>query len=59
MKYINAAGPLVKVELLSDAGTMVQVELSQERYRSLNIKVDDVVFVTPKEMKIFSEDYAI
>ena len=59
VKSINSAGPLVKVALLSDNGSVIQAELSRERYHALNFKIDDVVFVTPKEIKIFPEDYSI
>ena len=59
IKFINAAGPLVRVELVNDAGEPVLVEMPQERYRALGVKKDDEVFVTPKEMKFFFGDYSI
>ncbi len=58
IKLIHAAGPTVRVDLMSESGTSIQVELSQEKYRALNLKKDDQVFVIPREMKIF-DDYAI
>ncbi|GMV65793.1 MAG: sulfate ABC transporter ATP-binding protein [Candidatus Omnitrophica bacterium] len=57
--HINAAGPLVRVELVSEWGDPVEVEISQDRYRFLALKENDKVFVTPKEMKVFVEDYVI
>jgi len=59
VEHINPAGPLVKVELVSEWGDPVQVEISQERYRDLRLKKDAEVFVTPKEKKIFVEKYSI
>jgi sulfate/thiosulfate transport system ATP-binding protein len=59
VKYINAAGPIVKVELKTQAGDLIQVELPHERYNSLQLKKEDDVFVSPKELKVFNEDYSI
>ena len=53
--HINAAGPLVKVDLVTDWGDPVHVELSHDRYRMLGLKRDDSVFVIPKERRIFTE----
>jgi sulfate transport system ATP-binding protein len=51
--HINPAGALVKVELVSNWGTTVHVETTQERYSELRLQRGDRVFVTPKEMKVF------
>jgi sulfate transport system ATP-binding protein len=51
--HINAAGPVVKVDLLTGWGDPVQVELSHGKFLSLGLKRDDEVFVRPKEKKIF------
>jgi hypothetical protein len=51
--HINAAGPLVKVDLVTDLGDPVHVELSHGKYLSLGLKRDDEVFVRPRERKIF------
>ena len=59
IKFINAAGPLVRVELVADSGDTIQVELSQERYRSLALKKEEEVYVVPKEVRVFGGDYAI
>jgi sulfate transport system ATP-binding protein len=57
--HLNAAGPTVKVELLSHWGDTVLAEIPQERYQALHLKKGDVVFVTAKEMKVFAEDFSI
>jgi sulfate transport system ATP-binding protein len=51
--HINAAGPLVKVELITDGGAPVHAEISHGRYSSLGLQKDDEVFVRPRERKIF------
>ena len=53
IKHINAAGPLVKVEAVTEWGDPVHIELSQERFRSLQLVRDEAVFVIPKDVKIF------
>jgi len=55
VEHINAAGPVVKVDLLTDWGDPVHVELPHERYRALGLKRDDEVFVIPKERRVFTD----
>jgi sulfate/thiosulfate transport system ATP-binding protein len=59
VEHVNSAGPVVKVELVSEWGDPVQVELSQERYLALQLRKGIEVFVTPREKRIFVENYAI
>lgn len=54
VEHINAAGPVVKVDLLTDWGDPIHVELPHDRYRVLGLKRDDTVFVFPKERKVFT-----
>jgi sulfate/thiosulfate transport system ATP-binding protein len=53
--HINAAGPLVKVDLMTDWGDPVHVELSHGKYLALGLKREDEVFVRPRERKVFVE----
>ncbi len=53
IKHIHSAGPLVKIEALAEWGAPVQVELSQERFRDLQLTKNEAVFIIPKEMKVF------
>ena len=53
VKHVNAAGPLVKVELASPENDDIHVELPQERYRVLRLKQGDDVFVIPRDMRVF------
>jgi sulfate/thiosulfate transport system ATP-binding protein len=54
--HLNAAGPVVKVELATQSGGVVHVELSQERYRQLHLQKGAEVFVSVKNMHVFTED---
>jgi sulfate/thiosulfate transport system ATP-binding protein len=58
VRHINSAGPLVKVEVVTQAGDSVHVELTQERFEQLQLKKNVEVFVFPKDMKVFI-DYQI
>jgi sulfate transport system ATP-binding protein len=53
VKSINPAGPQVKVELVAAWGDMVQVEISHERYQTLQLETGAHVFLRPKEQKLF------
>ncbi len=53
IKHINSAGPLVKVEAVTEWGALVHVELSQDRFQALRLVKDEAVFVIPKDIKVF------
>ena len=53
IKHINSAGPLVKIEALTEWGAPVHVEMSQEKFRDLQLSKDEAVFIIPKELKVF------
>ena len=58
--HIRAIGPTVLLELKrDDEEELVEAELTKERYRELDLKNGETVFVKPKDMKIFLEDYCI
>ena len=54
--HINPAGPVVKVELLSEWGDTVQANLAQERYRELSLDKGAEVYVMPRAMKAFPKE---
>jgi sulfate/thiosulfate transport system ATP-binding protein len=58
IKHINAAGPLVKVEAVAEWGDPVHIEMSQERFRDLQLIKDEAVFVIPKDVKVFANHEA-
>jgi len=51
--HINPAGPQVKVELVTDWGDPMHVEISQERYLELHLEKGDDVYVTLRDEKVF------
>jgi sulfate transport system ATP-binding protein len=59
VERIHAAGPTVKVELVTEAGGLAQAELSQEQFEGLRLVRGDEVFVRPREKRVYVEDYAI
>ena len=52
---MNAAGAVVKIELTSDTGGIINVEIPHERYRQLQLRKGAVVFVSVKDMKVFTQ----
>ena len=55
VKHINSAGPLVKVEVLTEWGDPVHVEMSQEKFRALQLAKQETLFVIPREVKFYHE----
>lgn len=53
VQRINPSGPFVKVDLVTEWGAPLHVQISQDSYRILDLKQSDDVFVTPKEKRIF------
>jgi sulfate/thiosulfate transport system ATP-binding protein len=50
---IQSAGPIVRVELTSDQGDSISVEMTHERYRDLSIKTGETVFVKVRDARVF------
>jgi sulfate transport system ATP-binding protein len=59
VERIHAAGPTVKIELLSDEGDLLQAELTQDRYRALGLAKGAIVFARPRQKRIFVDDFSI
>jgi len=53
---IQSAGPFVKLDLTTLDGQPLHVEMSHDRYRQLNLKNDDNVFVRAKESHVFVDE---
>jgi len=53
IKHINSAGPLVKVEAITEWGDPVHVEMPQERFRNLQLVKNENVFIIPKDLRVF------
>ena len=56
---LNPAGPIARVHLKLENGDSVQVDLSQENFRQLQLSIGESVFVYPTKARIFVPDYAI
>ena len=56
VRHINAAGPQVKIDLVTDSGESVHVELPHERFQNLGLSVGKTVFVSPREINVFVDD---
>lgn len=59
VEHIHAAGPIVRISLITLNGSPVEIELTQDRYQYLNIQKGSEVFVKMKSKQVFYEDYVI
>lgn len=57
--HINAAGPIVRVELLTSDQQHVTVDLSHERFRELGLVRGELVFAIPKDLRVFEQGAGI
>jgi sulfate transport system ATP-binding protein len=58
--HINPARPVVKVRVWSEAfGVVLTVDVSWERYAELRLTVGDTVYISPRQLRVFVQDYAI
>jgi sulfate/thiosulfate transport system ATP-binding protein len=57
---INAAGASAKVELSStEFGALINVVISRDRLAELQLRPGNAVYVFPKQMRVFVQDYSI
>lgn len=55
--YIHPIGPLVHLELTGrESGDLIEVALSKDRYRELQLQEGDRVFVTPRKLRVFVQE---
>lgn len=59
VRHVNFIGPLVRLVVAHNGDNPVDVELSRERYDELKLKEGEKVFIKPKKLKVFVEDYVI
>jgi len=60
VSHINPARSVVKVRVYAEAfGVMLTVDLSPERHAELGLQIGDTVFVTPRKVQVFVQDYSI
>lgn len=55
VRYVNAVGPLVKVALARHDNTeLIEADITQERFRELNLTAAQRVHVYPKNIRVFA-----
>lgn len=58
--HVRSAGPSVRLELCVTAGEEpLEAEITQERHRELALKPGDTVYVQPREITVFVNDFNI
>lgn len=56
IRRINGAGSTARLELETlDLHEMVEAELSKERYRRLDLKAGEAVFIRPRNLRVFTD----
>jgi sulfate/thiosulfate transport system ATP-binding protein len=53
---IHSAGPNARLELVAESGERLWAEIPQDRFRSRGIAPGSVVFLTPRDVKVFTDD---
>jgi len=57
VQRIHSAGASVRVDLVAESGERFSAELSHQRYQELGIEAGGRVFVIPRTIRVFGEDY--
>ena len=53
LETANFAGAIVKLELLDDGRTLLQVEVARDHYHALNPKIGERLYVRPRKIRVF------
>ncbi len=53
---VHSAGPNVRLELVAESGERLWAEIPQDRFRSRGIVTGGVVFLTPRDVKVFADE---
>jgi sulfate/thiosulfate transport system ATP-binding protein len=60
IRFIQGAGAVARLELERlDTRELIEVELTRERYRELELREGERVFLRPRNMRVFLGDYNI
>jgi sulfate transport system ATP-binding protein len=60
VRHIHTAGPIVRVHLERiDVNDCVDAEITRERYRQLDLKTGEQVYLSLSNARVFAEDYSI
>jgi sulfate/thiosulfate transport system ATP-binding protein len=56
VRDVRVSGALVKIELVDDAESVIQVELGRQQYEALQVGVGGKAYIKPKRMRVFTSD---
>jgi len=60
VQHVSAVGPLVRLDLKRiDTGETIEAELSRDRHRELALTGGEHVFIRPRNLQVFVQDYSI
>lgn len=59
VERVQSAGPQVRVELTAETGEALVVEMSHANFRATLVDTGDDVYVSPRDGRVFTEDYSI
>lgn len=60
IRHIVAVGPVVRLALQRlDNAEPMEAQISRDEHRSLGLAVGETVFVTPRNLQVFVQDYSI
>jgi sulfate/thiosulfate transport system ATP-binding protein len=60
VKHIQKLGPAVRVTLAIDGnGEFIEAELTRDVFQNLGLQQGESVFVRPRQVRVFVEDYQI
>ncbi|MCC6681842.1 MAG: sulfate/molybdate ABC transporter ATP-binding protein [Phycisphaeraceae bacterium] len=57
IERIHSAGAVVRLEMRTDAGQLLFAEISQERFATMHLTYGGTVFVRPRHIRVFTDDY--
>jgi sulfate transport system ATP-binding protein len=59
VERVQLAGPLARIELIDETGNPLLVEISHSQYDAARFGAGDQVYVSPRDGRVFTEDYSI
>jgi sulfate/thiosulfate transport system ATP-binding protein len=59
IERIHSAGPAVRIEVVAESGERILVEMPHDRFRNVTLRANDEVYLSPRDARVFLEDYSI
>jgi sulfate transport system ATP-binding protein len=53
--HVQAVGPVVRLELDTPEGEAIEAELTRERFRELELRQGEQVFIRPRQLRLFAQ----